>query len=301
MKTSFWITMEDGVEVYIKKWYTADKQPNTIVQLAHGMIEHIERYNDFANFLLKFVYGNDHRGHGQTGERQGLMGYLADNDGFQRTPEDLYVISGKIQSEYPGTPIILFGHSMGSFLVRHYIQNYSETVDGAILSGTGYTPGWKLFLARQIARTLPPKEESKLMNSLVFANYNKKIKGNKTAFDWLSRDEETIGKYIEDQHTGFIPTAHFFHDLMTGINLIQSGRLNQRIRSDLPLLFISGEEDPVGDYGKGVWKAAGLYHNAGLRDITTMLFPEKRHELLNEINHSDVYAAIYQWIRMTTE
>ncbi|GAB3801168.1 lysophospholipase [Virgibacillus kimchii] len=299
MQKSFWMTMDDEVEVYVKKWYTANRQPNAIVQIAHGMIEHIERYHDFADYLTKlgiFVYGNDHRGHGQTGQKQGVMGYFADEDGFDRTAEDLFVITKFIQREHPKVPIFLFGHSMGSFLIRLYLQSYSESVKAAILSGTGYTPEWKLFLARQLAETLPPKEESTLMNSLVFANYNKRINRNRTAFDWLSRNEKTVRHYIEDPLTGFVPTARFFRDLMIGIKWIQSVKLNKSIRADLPLLFISGEEDPVGDYAKGVWKAAALYHEAGLQDITTMLFPGKRHELLNEINNSDVYAAVYKWI-----
>jgi alpha-beta hydrolase superfamily lysophospholipase len=138
------------------------------------------------------------------------------------------------------------------------------------------------------------------MHSLVFANYNKKIKGGKTPFDWLSHDEKTVGDYIEDRHTGFIPTARFFYDLMVGIKGIQSDNLNKNIRSNLPLLFISGELDPVGNYTKGVWKTADLYHEAGLTDITTMLFPEKRHELLNEVNHREVYITIYKWVMKYT-
>ncbi|MFA1819154.1 lysophospholipase [Virgibacillus oceani] len=299
MDNSFWMMMEDHVAVYVKKWFTANIQPKAIVQIAHGMVEHIERYNDFANYLLEqniFVYGNDHRGHGNTGEKQGLLGYFSDEDGFVRTAEDLYVITKEIRSSYPGVPVFLFGHSMGSFLIRYYLQRYSESADGAILSGTGYTPGWKLFAAQQLAKSLPSKEESKLMNSLVFASYNKKIKGNKTEFDWLSGDEKNVDTYMADRYTGFIPTARFFYDLMTGIRTIQSEKLNLGIRADLPLLIISGEQDPVGDYAKGVWKTATLYYEAGINDITTMLFADKRHELLNEIDHTEVYTVIYNWI-----
>src|SRR5690625_338357 len=117
MKKSFWMTMEDHVEVYVKKWFTEGEKPKAIVQIAHGMVEHIERYNDFANYLLKqgiFVYGNDHRGHGYTGEKQGLLGYFSDEHGFERTAEDLYIITEEIKQEYPAVPIFLFGHSMGS-------------------------------------------------------------------------------------------------------------------------------------------------------------------------------------------
>src|SRR5690625_1557548 len=223
MEKSFWITMEDQVEVYVKKWFSAGKQPKAIVQIAHGMIEHIERYNDFASYLLEqgiFIYGNDHRGHGNTGEKQGIMGYFSDEDGFRHAAEDLYVITMEIKQDYPQVPVFLFGHSMGSFLVRHFLHKYSGSVQGAILSGTGFTPEWKLFAARLLANSLPPKEESKLINSLVFANYNKKIKGNKTKFDWLSGNEKLVDEYIEDHYTGFIPTARFFYDLMSGIKKI---------------------------------------------------------------------------------
>lgn len=298
MEKTFWITMEDDVAIYIKKWYTSSKEPKAIVQLAHGMVEHINRYNEFAQFLVEqgfFVYGNDHRGHGNTGERQGLLGYFSEEDGFAKTANDLHVITNRIKQHYPNTPIILFGHSMGSFLTRNYLQQYSMEVNGAILSGTGYFPSLTSQVGKMIAGWMPPKKESKLMNSIAFGNYNRKI-DKSTGFDWLTRDQSVVANYIEDPHSGFVPTARFFYDLMTGLIRMNNTKLNQNIRKDLPLFFISGDADPVGNYAKGVWKTAHQYEKLGLENITTMLFSDGRHELLNEVNKEEVYAAIVKWI-----
>lgn len=299
VEKSFWLQMQDNVEIYVKRWFDPAKKPKAIVQLAHGMVEHIGRYNEFADYLVEndiFVYGNDHRGHGKTGEKQGLFGYLADEDGFEKTKNDLLQITSKIKQEYPDTPLILLGHSMGSFLARNYIQENSALINGVILSGTGHYPKLTSHLAKYIASTLPPKEKSKLMNSLSFHSYNKHFKSRKTNFDWLSADEKVVQTYMEDPLCGHIPTARFFHDLMDGIITIHNKKLNKSIRSDLPMLLISGVEDPVGDYAKGVWKTAHLYNETGLENVMTMLYEDGRHELLNEINRDEVYQAIYHWI-----
>ncbi|MFD1038813.1 alpha/beta hydrolase [Virgibacillus byunsanensis] len=299
MENEFWLQMDDGVEVYVKKWSNETKKPNAIIQLAHGMVEHINRYSEFANFLVKhniFVYGNDLRGHGKTGVKQGLLGYFAAKDGFEKTTNDLHVITKHIKTEHPNTPIILLGHSMGSFLVRNYIQTYSRNIDGVILSGTGYFPPLKSQAGKRLAALLPPKEESKLMNTLAFGSYNRKIKSKNSSFDWLSGDESAVQDYMDDPHSGFIPTARFFYDLMSGLIRMQDHQLNKSIRHDIPVLLISGDADPVGDYAKGIWKTAHLYQDAGLQDITTMLFENGRHELLNELNKDEVYETILSWV-----
>ncbi|SEP93044.1 Lysophospholipase, alpha-beta hydrolase superfamily [Virgibacillus subterraneus] len=299
MENTFWIQMPDNVDIYVKKWFDHSKKPKAIVQLAHGMVEHIDRYNEFADFLVKndiFVYGNDHRGHGKTGEKQGLFGYLADEDGFNKTTNDLLQITSVIKQEYPDTPLILLGHSMGSFLARNYILENSSLINGVILSGTGYYPRVTSQAAMQIASTLPAKEKSNMMNTLAFFSYNKRIKQKRTNIDWLTRDEEIVQAFIDDPYCGFIPTAGFFHDLMDGITTIHIQELNRYIRSDLPMLLLSGIEDPVGDYAKGVWKTANLYNETGLENVITMLYEDGRHELLNEINRDEVYQAVYRWI-----
>lgn len=300
MEKTFWMRADDNTAIYVKKWYTDNEKPKAIVQLSHGMVEHINRYDAFAEYLLGqniFVYGNDHRGHGNTGKEQGLLGYFAEEDGFAKTTEDLYMITNQIKSDHPATPVFLFGHSMGSFLARNYLQNYSREIDGIIISGTGYFPALQSHAGKLLANLLPPKEESKLMNALAFGKYNKKIKPKNTAFDWLSSDEKVIQTYMEDPHAGFIPTARFFYDLMDGLITMNDPKQNRSIRKNIPMLLISGDADPVGNYAKGIWKTAHLYEKSGLEKITTMLFSEGRHELLNESNKEEVYSAIYRWIR----
>ncbi|MCJ0932657.1 alpha/beta hydrolase [Virgibacillus halodenitrificans] len=299
MEQTFWVTMKDGVEVFVRKWYKSNTQPRAAIQLSHGMVEHIGRYHDFAEYLVNqgyVVYGNDHRGHGYTGEKQGRMGYFAEKNGFAKTADDLYQITEMIKDEFPSIPVFLFGHSMGSFLVRYYLQKYSEIISGVILLGTGYFPTAQSIAGKQLANLLPPKQESKLMNSLAFGTYNKKIKDQNTSFDWLSGDETAIQNYIDDPYTGFIPTARFFYDLMDGLIHIHDRKFNKSIRADIPMLILSGDADPVGNYSKGIWKTAHLYEAVGLKNIVTMLFTDGRHELLNERNKEVVYGAIVNWI-----
>ncbi|WP_099159939.1 alpha/beta hydrolase [Virgibacillus ndiopensis] len=299
MENEYWLKMRDGVEVYTKKWSDSKRKPKAIIQLAHGMVEHINRYTDSANFLVKqdiFVYGNDHRGHGRTGERQGLLGYLAEKDGFQKVTDDLYEVSRKIKTDFPNVPLFLLGHSMGSFLARNYIQSHSDEIDGVILSGTGYFPKIKTYAGKKLSSLFPPRNPNTLMNFLTYFSYNKKIGNRKTTLDWLTSDEKTVQDYMNDPYCGFVPTARFFYDLMSGIINIQDDIRNQTIRKDLPMLLISGDMDPVGDYTKGIWKTAQLYKRVNIENIMVSFFKDGRHELLNETNKYEVYHAIFDWI-----
>lgn len=305
MENEFWLTMRDGTQVYVKKWSKSrDQKPKAIIQLSHGMVEHINRYHEVANFFAEhdfIVYGNDHRGHGNTGERQGLFGYLADQDGFVKVADDLYEITNHIKREYPEIKIFLFGHSMGSFLARNYIQKYSREIAGVILSGTGYYSTLITYAGKKIASLLPPKEPSELMNFIAFSTYIKRIEQAKTAFDWLTGDDQIIQSYMDDPYCGYIPTARFFVDLMTGLEIIHNQKRNKNIRPDLPMLIISGDADPVGGYAKGIWKTAALYEKAGLENILVELFDDGRHEILNEINRDEVYHSVLKWIISNVE
>lgn len=299
MYEDFWIPTKDHINVYTKKWFTPNQQPRAIIQLSHGMVEHINRYNHFAEFLVEnnfIVYGHDQRGHGETGREQGKFGYFAKEKGFQKITEDLYEITKKIRKMYPAIPIFLFGHSMGSFLVRNYLQYYSDAVDGVILSGTGFYPIATTQTVKAITKLLPPEDEIIILNKLAFGSYNRKIKDKKTNFDWLTRDDKIVEAYMNDPNTAFLPTGRFFYDLMTGLSKIHTNKLNKSIRTDIPMLFVSGDADPVGDYGKGVWKTAYLYNNLGIKQITTMLFENGRHEMINEINREEVFHAIKYWL-----
>ncbi|MGJ9457564.1 lysophospholipase [Oceanobacillus sp. CF4.6] len=299
MESSFWLTMEDDTEIYVKQWYIDGMKPKAIIQLAHGMAEHINRYDEFASYLLEqgyFVIGNDHRGHGKTGEKSGILGYFSDKDGFKKATNDLYEITRYIKQSYPEIPIFLVGHSMGSFLVRNYIQTHSALLKGVILLGTGYYPKTISIAGRRLSLLLPPKEESKLMNRLAFSSNSKKISDRKNGFEWLTKDEAIVTKYMDDPLSGFVPTGRFFYDLLSGVLSMQDKKKNTSIQKDLPLLLISGDADPIGNYAKGIWKTADIYRKAGLQEVLVMLITDGRHELLNEINREEVFESLCEWL-----
>jgi alpha-beta hydrolase superfamily lysophospholipase len=174
-------------------------------RMKNGMAEHIQRYEGFARELVSenlFVYGNDHRGHGIIGKMNNSLGYFADEDGFEKVVNDMFQLTSIIENEYPDVPIILFGHSMGSFLSRRYIQLFGQKLAGVILSGTGGDPGFmgkigQLIAAREMKKK-GRKTPSPLLNNLTFGSYNKGFRPNRTEFDWLSRDEQEVDKYIAD-------------------------------------------------------------------------------------------------------
>lgn len=295
--------MSDNSEVYVKKWMKKEGTPKAIVQLSHGMAEHIERYDQFAEYLASegmIVYGNDHRGHGKTGERTGVFGYFAEEEGFDRAVSDLNEVTEHIKTDFPCIPIFLFGHSMGSFLARRYIQKYGQEIVGVILSGTGGNPGLAGKLGRMIAkmemRKKGPKVPSPRLDKLVFGSYNKGIHQAKTKFDWLSRNHEEVEKYINDPLCGQICTSGFFYDLLSGLEAIHRDGPIRQIPRDLPILFLSGSNDPVGGKTKGVLKAIEQYRNNGIKNIEYTFFPEGRHEMLNETNKEEVYHSILTWI-----
>lgn len=306
MKQANWIESHDYYSIYFQKWENPSIKPKAIVQIVHGMAEHIDRYDAFANFLTEhgiIVYGNDHRGHGQTGKKYGI-GYFDQVDGFDKATSDLITITKRIQTAHPKLPIFLFGHSMGSFLVRNYLIKESDQFAGVILSGTGSEAIHMTKIGKLLAKTLIRykgwDQPSALLNSLVFGNYAKKFKSRQTEFDWLTRDPEEVQAYLNDPNTGFIPSASFFYDLFTGIAAIQNPTKIATITKDLPFLFISGSRDPVGKFTKGVTKTIEQYRTQGIKNIVHKFYPEARHELLHETNRQEVMEDIQRWIAKHT-
>ena len=300
----FTYTANDGASIFIYKWVTdATAAPKAVVQIAHGMAEHSARYGDFAAALVDagyFVFANDHRGHGQTAGSLDKVGYFADQDGWQHVLNDMHGITKLLQTEYPDTPIFLFGHSMGSFLTRHFIFQYPRAVQGAILSGTGGDPGVLGRVGAAIAKIESKirgrKARSALMTALSFRRFNNAFKPNRTEFDWLSRDESAVDKYIEDPFCGNVFTAGFFNDLLAGIREINKEDNIRKIPKDFPLYLFAGGNDPVGDNGKGVQQVYETYRKAGISDVSCKLYPEGRHEMLNETNRGNVFQDVIAWL-----
>ncbi|MGM0877200.1 MAG: alpha/beta hydrolase [Bacillota bacterium] len=303
MKEEMWLSMSDRNELFLNKWYDENVKPRAIVQLSHGMAEHIERYHDFANSLVSkgiFVYGNDQRGHGKTGEKSELLGFFADFNGFERVVEDLREINGFIHKQYPDTPVFIMGHSMGSFLVRRFVQRFHGVVDGVIISGTGGNPGLMGRIGKRLAksqiRKLGSRTESPLMKKLTFGSYNKKFTDVETEYDWLTRDRTEVQKYIEDPYCGYIATAGFYYDLLTGLEIIHKNNEVKKINKNLPFFFLSGELDPVGNHTKGVKGVIQQLKKHGIANIDYTFYKEGRHEMLNEMNRDEVKEDIIHWL-----
>ena len=274
-----------------------------VVHILHGMAEHSARYDDFATFLNSqgiAVYAQDHRGHGESVEN-GEKGFFADNGGWQRVADDAYELSGSIATENPGVPLFLMGHSMGSFLARTLMVQHPNLYNGVIVMGTGAGQGLLGVIGRRIAlcevRKNGSRKPSVKMNALSFSSYNKRFQPGVTGFEWLSRDTAQVKKYVDDPMCGFLCTGEFFVDIIDGIRLANSRQNASRIPRDLPVLLISGQEDPVGNFGKGVQKVFRMYTECGLTDLTLKLVPGARHELLNETDRQNSYDYLLDWIR----
>lgn len=288
---------QDGQALFVRTWLP-DGEPRAVVQMAHGMAEHSGRYERFARALTDAGYAawmHDHRGHGETSSEPADRGYYADDHGWDTVVEDIHTVALAIDAAHPGLPVFFFGHSMGSLLGRDYVTRYGQSLAGAVFSGTASDAGLLGRVGQVVAtveaRLRGRRATSRLMNALTFGSYNKAFKPAQTDFDWLSRDPEEVRRYVEDPRCGEVFTAGFFADLLDGINRLPG--LVERVPVGLPVLFVSGDVDPVG--GRGVEAIADAMRAAGVQDVTVRLYPEGRHELLNDTVREDVTAEIIGW------
>lgn len=299
----FQLTGKYNQSIYVSKWTPKNNAPKAVIQLAHGMAEHIARYGEFAEKLAAAgyaVYGNDHRGHGKTAGSLENVGYFADEDGFNVVVEDMKLLTDTIKKENPGLPVFLFGHSMGSLLSRSYITRFGSDLKGVVLSGTAANAGLlgsvATLLAKIECKTKGRKTPSNLLNGMVFGAFNKPYKPARTDFDWLSRDNEQVDLYVNDPYCGAVFTAGFFYDFFTGLTEMFKNENTLKVPKELPMYIFSGELDPVGGKkGKTVTKTAEIYKKAGIQDVELKIYAGARHEMLNEINKEEVYKDVIQW------
>ena len=301
---TFTFKTSDGIQIFTYRWMPDEASAvKGVVQIAHGMAEHAARYERFADALTKAgyaVYANDHRGHGKTAGSQDNLGYFADENGWEKVVEDMHTLTGIIKKENPNKPFFLFGHSMGSFLSRHYSMLYASELTGLILSGTGGDPGAigkiGLFVAKMDAMFHGRKAKSEIMNKLSFGAFNSAFKPNRTDYDWLSRDNAEVDKYINDPLCGTVFTAGFFCDMLGGLDFINNKENIGRIPKNLPIYLFSGAKDPVGGNTKGVNQVYNSLKNAGIGDLTLKFYENGRHESLNEINRDEVSLDVIAWL-----
>jgi alpha-beta hydrolase superfamily lysophospholipase len=309
-----YVTSAGGLKLYVRHWLPPGT-PRAVVHIVHGMAEHSLRYERFARSLVAAgiaVWAADMRGHGKTADpainnlsEGGLLGHCADNDALSHVCADLDCVNKIIGEALPDTPLFMFGHSWGSLLAQHYIESYGHRLSGCILSGTRGPDGLKIRagvpLMLAIAALNGGRKSSSLAYSLVDGPYNKPFKPNRTVFDWLSRDEAEVNAYIADPLCGQRCSAGFYRDLLLTLNTIHRPEALSAIKRDLPIYVISGSADPVGDMGDSPTALVNSYRAIGIHDLEFVLYPDARHELLNETNRDEVTENLLVWIEKHCE
>ena len=303
MKKHIYFPSSDGnTKLHAVIWETETK-PRAIVQISHGMVEYVERYEEFAKFMNVhgiLVAGNDHLGHGGSYTEEWQKGYFAKKKGDICALQDLHRMTLLLQKKYPDIPHFLFGHSMGSFFARRYLCMYPNDIDGAIICGTGWQPKpvleGALLLTKLGTLLRGNKYRCPIINQLAFGSINKAFEPAKTPKDWLSRNEEAVAKYVADPKCSFLFTLNGYRTLFCSMLLAQDKTQLEKMDEDLPILFISGEMDPVGDFGKGVKKVVNAFYASGIQDVECILYPEARHELVNELNQEEVFQDVLEWL-----
>lgn len=304
------VTSLDNHKIFVRKW-TADAiqpPPRAIIHILHGMAEHGTRYEPIAEQLVNqgyVVFAHDHRGHGWSVPQGGLLGHYADDNGWQLVQADVLKVNETIRAQYPDTPVVILGHSMGSFITLDYLIRHGRTVSGAILSGSALGTAMSLRSARMLTQLeklrLGPKGRSKLIDRVTFANYNRQVsKHPRTDCDWLSRDEKQVDLYIEDPLCGFLCTNQLWLDLIGGLESIAKVANIRKIPADLPFYLLSGEQDPLSYDANlhGVQRLASHLRDGGLRNVSVKLYPGGRHEIFNEINRQQVVDELLGWLEL---
>lgn len=300
----FQLRTPDDTMLDCRHWPSSDLvRTMGVIVILHGMGEHIGRYDGFARAMVSSGYhvvGYDQRGHGDTARQEGTRGYLG-VDGFTRLVQDTHLVVQHVRAQYGKKPVVLFGHSMGSFVAQAYLNEFGKHLDACILSGTTGPQGPLLqlgrFIAKLYARQNGPIASSKMLTRLTFGMYNRHFRPNQTAFDWLTSDANEVQAFLADPLCGFPLSAASMYDLFTALQTMYRPQALRQIPSRLPILLISGEEDPLSRRGKGVRRLVRAYGKAGLKNIHYQLYAKARHELLHETIRELVYQDVLSWLR----
>lgn len=290
-----------GQPLTLYLWQT-DAPCRGVIQLVHGMAEHIARYDRLARALCAAGYtvaGHSHLGHGEDA-REDELGFFGRKDGWDHLVEDVHAAHEMLLKRFPGQRFAILGHSMGSFVTREYLLRYGGDLTAAVICGTGWFPGPLCSVARAAAALCGVfggwQKPAPLVDRLMSKDNNKAFAPARMPFDWLSRDTAEVDKYMADLRCGFLFTARGYYDMFTGLKSLSRLHRLAALPGNLPVLFISGDADPIGTQGKGVNTVAQQFRDAGVRDVTVRLYPGARHELFNETNRDEITAELIDWL-----
>jgi len=290
------------VQIHAIEWIP-EGEVKAILQISHGMAEYINRYDEFANYLCKsgfYVVGQDHLGHGQSITHEDDLGFFHETHGNEYVVGDIRELRRLTAGKYPSVPYFMLGHSMGSFLLRQYLQTDGKGLAGAIIMGTGYQPAPLLRLGKLMCRLIAGSKgwqyRSSLINNMGLGGYNKSFQSPRTSVDWITKDETIVDNYMKDPLCTFVFTVNGYYHLFCGMQTLTKKANVDKVLKDLPVLFASGEEDPVGGFGKAVRKVYQQYTKAGIKDVQMKLYKNDRHEILNETDRWEIYEDIHQWL-----
>lgn len=302
-KEEFYYDSRDGIhKIRAMKWIP-EGEIKCVLQFIHGMAEHIDRYDEFATYLAErgiLVVGNDHLGHGKSVKSKEEYGYFCKDDAYTVVIRDVHRLKKLTQEDNPGKKYFIFGHSMGSLILRNYLFRYGKGIDGAIVCGTASQPKSVtvpgILLLKVMALFMGWEARSQFASKLVLGKPNKKIESQKTESDWLSTDTKKVKEYLDDDACGFLFTLNGFHTLVSFVLGLENKKEYKKIPKELPILFISGSEDPVGNYSEGVKRAYRQITDAGMTNVKIKLYDGMRHEIHNEVGRDNVYKDVFAYV-----
>ena len=299
----YYLSSDNKTQIHAVEW-KPEKEIIGVIQIAHGVTEHILRYEQFAEFFTQkgfVVVGNDHLGHGTSIAKNSKPMYFGPKNSWNFVVQDIETCRKMTKEKYSDIPYVLLGFSLGSFLVRTYLIDYAkEPIDASIIMGTGYIPNFKIAIAKMIANNEAKKvgEEntSPVIKSLTFETYNKLFKPNRTECDWLCSNEKAIDEYLADPLRGKNYSAGLFIELLSGMQYTSNLKNIKKMNKKIPIFLLSGDKDPVGEFGKGVIKTFDILRKAGIENVDIKLYKDLRHDILHEENRNNIYADIYNWL-----